>query len=522
MNNAKQNIYIGIDAGTQSVKVAAFDGQMQAICSFNKATTIYNPCTNHVQMDVDEFLNHAIDGLTKVSHYLRTHDYDVNNIKAIMADGIICGICGIDEQGQAITPYINYLDSRTVDDVDYLNSLDLSLFAKQTGNPKANCMFAAMFARYFLKHDQNFKERGVKFVHNAPYILMHLAGLKAHDAFVDQGTMSGWGMGYKVIDKCWSQEQLDILGIDKSYMPKILKPWDCVGNLCDKVAKLTDLPSHIKILAGAGDTMQSMLGCGVFKAGQCVDVAGTCAMFCVATDGIIEELSDSKYNLIFNSGSLDNTYFYWGFVRTGGLALRYFKDKLCKKQDDNNYYQELSKGASKVAVGSNGVLFLPYLSGGLDNLKHASAGFLNLSLEDDIYVMWRAVLEGIGFDYMQICKIYKQAGISLDAITVTEGGSQNELWNQIKADMLGCNVKTYKLAGGALATNCVFAAFAVGDISDLTQSLKQILCLNKEYKYNTHNTQIYEHIYQVKEDLVNNKLKTSFNKLFDLKQFCYK
>lgn len=522
MSLNQKNIYIGIDAGTQSVKVAAFDNKMQCICSFSKATTIYNPSANCVQMDIDEFLAHAIDGLTKVSQYLQSHAYDVNNVKAIMADGIICGICGIDEQGHAITPYLNYLDSRTADDVDYLNSLDLSMFAKQTGNPKANCMFAAMFARYFLKNDQNFRQKGIKFVHNAPYILMHLAGLKAQDAFVDQGTMSGWGMGYHVIEKKWSKEQLDFLGIDIKYMPKILKPWDCVGNLCEDIAHKTNLPTSVKILAGAGDTMQSMLGCGVFKAGQCVDVAGTCAMFCVATDGIIEELSNSKYNLIFNSGSLDNTYFYWGFVRTGGLALRYFKDKICQKQTDNNYYQHLSQQASKIKAGSNGVLFLPYLSNGLDNLKHASGCFLNLSLDDDIYVMWRAVLESIGFDYMQISKIYKQAKIKLDTITVTEGGSQDELWNQIKADMLKTKVKTYKLFGGALATNCIFAAYAVGDISDLQQSLEQILILNKEYICDDHHNQIYEHIYQIKEKLVNNQLQNSFDTLFELKHFCPK
>ena len=85
-------------------------------------------------------------------------------------------------------------------------------------------MFPAMFARWFLKNSDAFKERGVKFVHDAPYILMHLAGLKAEDAFIDWGTMSGWGLGYRVMDKVWSEEQLEILGIDPKYMPKILKP----------------------------------------------------------------------------------------------------------------------------------------------------------------------------------------------------------------------------------------------------------------------------------------------------------
>ncbi len=43
---------------------------------------------------------------------------DVTKIKSIMGDGVICGICGVDKDGNAITPYINYLDSRTKEDVD--------------------------------------------------------------------------------------------------------------------------------------------------------------------------------------------------------------------------------------------------------------------------------------------------------------------------------------------------------------------------------------------------------------------
>ena len=102
-----------------------------------------------------------------------------------MGDGIICGITGIDADGNAITPFINYLDSRTKEDVDAINSTPREIWGRETGNPEASCMFPAMFARWFLKNSDAFKERGVKFVHDAPYILMHLAGLKAEDAFID-------------------------------------------------------------------------------------------------------------------------------------------------------------------------------------------------------------------------------------------------------------------------------------------------------------------------------------------------
>lgn len=67
----------------------------------------------------------------------------------LMGDGIICGITGIDADGNAITPFINYLDSRTKEDVDAINSTPREIWGRETGNPEASCMFPAMFARWF-------------------------------------------------------------------------------------------------------------------------------------------------------------------------------------------------------------------------------------------------------------------------------------------------------------------------------------------------------------------------------------
>lgn len=145
-----------------------------------------------------------------------------------------------------------------------------------------------------------------------------------------------------------------------------------------------------------------MIGSGNIKAGQAVDVAGTCSMFCVSTNGIIPELSKKGAGLIFNSGTLPNLYFYWGYIRTGGLALRWFKDNICGHEGDGFYYDILNDGLAQVTPGSNGVFFLPYLTGGTNDIKNATGCFLNMTMDTDQATMWHAVLEAIGYDYMEI------------------------------------------------------------------------------------------------------------------------
>ena len=456
------NYYLCFDAGTQSVKVAVYDESGNPAAVDVNPTTLYYPESGWVEMNINEYYELALKGMKRCCEILREKNIDLTQIRAIMGDGIICGIAGIDEAGQPVTPYINYLDSRTQSDAEYLCSLNLDIWANETGNPEPLCLFPALHARWLLKNSPN-ADKIAKFTHNAPFILMHLAGLKACDSFIDWGAMSGWGLGYNVINKEWSDEQLNILGIAKKLMPRILKPYDIIGTLSREAAEFTGLPEGIKICAGAGDTMQSLLACGVYEPGHAVDVAGTCSMFCISTSGIVPGLSKKGNALIFNSGTLPDTYFYWGFVRTGGLALRWFRDNICNQPGNDDYYKYLSEGAKNIPAGSEGLRFLPWLTGGPEGFREVHGCFINMNMNTNQFTMWRAVLEAIAGEYGEIAQRCRESGTPVDRVIITEGGSKDALWNQIKADMIQAETITLK-SNGALGTNAVIGAYAVNDL----------------------------------------------------------
>lgn len=508
--------YLGFDAGTQSVKVAVHDDQMRCIASSSHPTTLTYPHPGWVDMDVDEYLALTIQGMADCSAQMRAACLDPADVRAIMGDGIICGIAGVDAQGNAITPYVNYLDSRTAEDEALINSWNLDIWGRETGNPAAKCMFPALFARWFLDHVPGFRDRGAKFVHNAPYVLAHLAGLSAADMFVDWGAMSGWGLGYNVQEKRWSPEQLRLLGLPERMMPRIVRPWDIVGSLTPEMAALTGFAAGTPICGGAGDTMQSMIGSGVMQPGSAVDVAGTCSMFCVSTSGIVPELSQPGNGLIFNSGTLPDTYFYWGYIRTGGLALRWFKDNVCDQANDPGYFDELNRRAAAIAPGSNGVLFLPYLTGGTDDIQDATGCFLNLTMDTDQALLWHAVLEAIGYDYMEIAKLYASAGVDMSRLTITEGGSRSAIWNQMKADMLDAHAVTLAEAGSAVRTDCLFAAYATGALADIRGALEDNLHVKQAFEPHESVHRFYESQYALREKLVKHDLAEAFRTLKSL------
>lgn len=134
-------LYMGFDAGTQSVKVAVYDEQFRLVTSRSLPTSLTYPQPGWVEMDVNTYLDNCVVCMAETTSELRRLGFDPKDVSAIMGDGIICGIVGIDENADPVTPYINYLDSRTMADVETINAKKLDIWSRETGNPEASPMF---------------------------------------------------------------------------------------------------------------------------------------------------------------------------------------------------------------------------------------------------------------------------------------------------------------------------------------------------------------------------------------------
>ncbi len=133
-------------------------------------------------------------------------------------------------------------------------------------------------------------------------------------------------------------------------------------------------------------------------------------------------------------------------------------------------------------------------------------------MDDDQFVMWRAVLEGIGYDYMALADTYRKAGVDLNRLTVTEGGSRNPLWNQIKSNMLNANVVRFKNAGGAVLTNCIVASFAVGDTKDIREALSANITQDAQYAPDEKLSHRYRQLFEMRNHLVRDDMKVGDTK----------
>ncbi|MCI6736754.1 MAG: FGGY family carbohydrate kinase, partial [Intestinibacter sp.] len=166
--------YIGFDCGTQSAKTALYRDDMVCMAKTQIATNLKCPKPEWLEMDVNDYLSGVIEG---IKYCVETSGIDPKDIRAICGDGVICGIVGVDEDLNPITPYINYLDSRTKEDAKWLNENVEDIWATESGNAYVDSFYPPLFARWFLKNVDGFRENGAKLLNNGPYVLAKLAGL---------------------------------------------------------------------------------------------------------------------------------------------------------------------------------------------------------------------------------------------------------------------------------------------------------------------------------------------------------
>ncbi|HHU31472.1 MAG TPA: carbohydrate kinase [Clostridia bacterium] len=500
--------YVSIDCGTQSTKVAIYDENSNSIAQHSTPNQIKYPKPGWAELDADSYVQAALKGIREC---LNSSKINPSHVRAICGDGIICGVVGVDKDGEAITPFIPYLDSRAEEEAGYIRNNLEPVWIEESGNPMVEALQPPVITMWLLKNHEEFKKRGVKVMNNGPYVLSRLAGLKAEEMYIDWSTLSGWLIGFKAVEKTWSKKQMDMFGIPMDILPPIVKPWEIIGYLSKEASSFTGLPSGVPIVAGAGDTMQSFLGCGVVSPGMAADVAGTAAMFGVMVDGINKELS-KRPGLYFTIGTLPNTYYYWGYIRTGGLSLQWFRDQVIGRPGDSSFYDEVNAKAEKVPEGSKGTLFFPYLQGGCNEAPKATGCFLNLTSVTDTGIMWRAILESIAYEYVTFTDKMREFGVEINSVVFTEGGSRSDVWNQIKSDMLNIKGLTLKKKEGATMANGLLAAYAVGDISDIKAALEKRLEPQKTYWPNKDNTIYYRNAYHCHQSL----LKTQMTQAFDV------
>ncbi|MHB8277996.1 MAG: xylulokinase [Candidatus Humimicrobiaceae bacterium] len=511
--------YIGFDNGTMGTKIAVYSIDGSLISEAYREHEIKYPRPGWAEMDPDQFYRVVTDG---ISECMKKSKINPANVRGISCSGIICGIVPIGENWNPVGPYVPFLDGRAQEEAEYVRNNSEPVWAEEAGNSEVSAYMPPLVLKWFMNKEKNVFKKIRKTVSAAQYVLGRLGELKAEDAFIDWGHLSGWVIGFDAQKKNWSEKQMKELGLPYDILPKVVKPWQVVGTLSKKEAEKIGLVEGIPLVAGSGDIMQSNLGSGVVENGSCSDVAGTASIFTILSEIFSKKISETKM-LNTGFGTLDNQYTYWGFIPAGGLSLRWFRDEILREKGNDNSYDIMNKIAADIPMGSDAVLFYPFLQGRSTPIwPNASASWLGLSGGNNIGNLYRSILESIAFEYLSWVNVCRSIGVEIKDTTVVGGGSKSDLWNQLKADVLNSNYVTLQRSEGAGIGNVILAAYGVGDIPDIKTTIKEWVKVKSIYTPIKSNTELYGKVFKAREEILNGPLKEIFNKIADLRNILLK
>ena len=449
---------IAIDLGTQSSRasVVTQDGDILGIHQI--AHDLDSPHTNWAQQKADAWWAETCQAIQAV---LQETGINASSIAAACCCGQMHGPVGLDDQGSVTTPWIQlWCDKRCGTQCeDLLQRHDELDLLKHSANPVGPA-WPGLKIRWIKDNDPKAYDRTRWFLVPKDFINYRLTGV----AGSDPSEMS-CSFVYDCQTEAYSQDLADAVGIDLSKFAPIHKSHEVMGQVTETAAKLTGLPAGTPVVAGGGDFPVSMLGFGIVGEGVTADVTGSSTLLAAHAPKPL------LHPAIQNLRHVVEGWIPFTILDCGGLSMKWCKDLITSMRGTDVSYDELIVLASQASAGSDGLTFYPYMLGERRRENRQSrGGYFGLTLEHTAPQFVRAVMEGVALTMGKDILAFQQQGHAVKHLMSVGGGTRNELWNQIKANVIGAPLQLSEEPEAGLKGAAILGAAGAGLIKDVTQT----------------------------------------------------
>ena len=292
-------------------------------------------------------------------------------------------------------------------------------------------------------------------------VRLRLTGDHAVDVADGAGTLL-----FDLAARTWSPVVVDALAIDPTWLPEVFEGPAITGVVTADAASATGLRAGTPVVAGGGDQAANAVGLGAVDEGIPALSLGTSGVVFAPTARPILEPRGRVHAFCH---AVPGRWHMMSVMLSAAGSLRWFRDALAPGVP----FETLSDEAATVSPGSDGLLFLPYLTG--ERSPHpdplARGAFVGLTVGHERRHMTRAVLEGVAFGLRDGLDLMVAAGMPAPTqIRASGGGTASPLWRQILADVLEAEIATVVTTEGAAYGAGVLAAVGAGWFSRVDEA----------------------------------------------------
>ncbi|HAX98889.1 MAG TPA: carbohydrate kinase [Candidatus Atribacteria bacterium] len=455
---------LGVDIGTYSSKGVLVQEDGKIIAQQVVPHGMDMPKPGYFEHDADRVWWH--DFVEIVKNLLSLSGIDPKQILGIGTSAIGSCVLPVDELGRPLRPAILYgIDTRTTQEIEYLEkTLGREEIFRHSGMHLSS-QASGPKIMWIKNHEPEVFQKTRWFLTSQAYLVYRLTG----EATIDIYTANGYAPLFDVHNLGWREEIASyITPIDR--LPKAFWSCEIAGRVTEQAARETGLASDTPVIVGTTDAAAEAISTGVREFNDMMLMFGSSIFFIVKTADLVNT------SHFWSAPFLEkDAYTFLGGTSTAGSLTTWFRNQFAElelekeKTEGGNAYDRLAKLAAQSPPGAKGLIILPYFEGERTPLNdpRAKGMFFGISLRHTKADIYRAILEGVGYGIRHNLEVMEEEGVKPGRILATGGGTKNDLWMQIVADIARVELAIPKEQIGASYGDAFMAGVGVGLFQDL-------------------------------------------------------
>ncbi|MFX3636235.1 MAG: gluconokinase [Candidatus Pristimantibacillus sp.] len=422
-----ERIILAVDIGTTSLKALAVDQSGHIHGSHSIPYPLHTPSPGYAEQDPDVIYEALLDG---VAHVMKQGNWKAEQILCVTFSSANHSLILLDESGSPLTPSITWADQRSAAQAERLlkDGTGLSVYSR-TGTPIHP--MSPLVKLIWMREEQPELFRSAKlFVGIKEYVFNKLFGYTV----MDYSLASATGL-FNLEHLTWDEEAMQLAGIRAEQLPPLVPTTERLSGLKPEPAGRMGIGVDTPFVAGAQDGVLANLGIGAVEDGVLAVTIGTSGAVRTSVD---HPVFDPEGRLFCYALTKD-LWITGGPTNNGAIVANWISDRLYPGRP----MDEVLPLAAESPPGSNGLLFLPLLSGERAPFWDAQAKgvMFGLTLAHRETDMLRAAMEGVLYQITAIASFMKQIGGTPSEVRASGGFARSSLWCQMMADMLGVPVR---------------------------------------------------------------------------------
>ena len=453
---------MGIDLGTSSIKTLVMDedGDIRAVCS--RDYQFHSPHNGYAEQDPEEWWAACVETIRGA---IAKSGVKPEEISGLSFSGQMHGMVLLDENRKVIRPAILHCDARSSAQVQEIkNKLGPERNRDLMMNPVYSGFLLVSLTWVRENEPENYKRIRYAFLPK-DYLKFRLTGEITSDYSDASATLA-----FDIRKAVWSEEILNLFSIPSDIFPKCYYTDVPVGNVSQEAARETGLSVRTQVVSGGADQVMQGIGCGVTDVGGVSVNIGTSGQVSFQSDHPILNPSLSTNTFI---GYKKGRWFLMGAIMNAGLCLKW-----CNRLLGQTDYVKINEAVSKVAPGSGGLIFLPYLNG--ERTPHInpdiSGEWIGLNIGTGAAEATRSVMEGVTFALNQCIELCRDLGLEpKNYMVASGGGARSKVWLHIQSDVYGLPLRVTSTEEQASLGAAIAAGSGTGIYKDIDEGCRRVV-----------------------------------------------